>query len=70
MHVSPEQRADSPSSTGSPLYIWLIFVVVGGMILHNGLDLVRKVRRKIAIQKGTIPEEPVPHRLAPAHDRE
>src|ERR1019366_6359289 len=51
---------------------WLIVIVVGGMVLHNGLDLVRKVRRKIAIQRGTIVEEAVPHRLylrMSAHER-
>jgi len=45
------------------IYVWLIAVVLGGMILHNGLDIARKVRRKIGIQKGTIIEEAVPHRL-------
>lgn len=45
------------------IYVWLIVVVLGGMIFHNGIDLVRKVRRKIAIQKGTIIEEAIPHRL-------
>jgi predicted CXXCH cytochrome family protein len=45
------------------LYVWLIVLVVGGMAAHNGLDFFRKVRRKIAIQKGLIAEESVPHRL-------
>jgi predicted CXXCH cytochrome family protein len=45
------------------LYVWLIVVVIGGMLLHNGLDFVRKVRRKIAIQKGIVVEEHLPHRL-------
>jgi cytochrome b subunit of formate dehydrogenase len=26
------------------IYLWLIFGVIGGMLLHNGLDLYRKVR--------------------------
>jgi cytochrome b subunit of formate dehydrogenase len=45
------------------LYLWLIVAVVGGMVLHNGLDFAKKIRRKIAIQKGLLAEEPVPHRL-------
>jgi predicted CXXCH cytochrome family protein len=45
------------------LYVWLIVAVVGGMVLHNGLDLFRKIRRKIGIQKGLIIEEETPHRL-------
>jgi cytochrome b subunit of formate dehydrogenase/ribosomal protein S27AE len=47
----------------STLYILLIFVVVGGMVLHNGLDFVKKLRRKLAIQKGEIEEPHVAHRL-------
>ena len=45
------------------LYVWLIVVVIGGMLVHNGLDFVKKVRRKIAIQKGLVVEEHLPHRL-------
>ena len=45
------------------LYVILIVVVVGGMFLHNALDFLKKIRRKLAIQKGTIEEEHVAHRL-------
>ena len=58
------------SATASPilywianLYVMLIVLVVGGMGLHNVLDFLKKVRRKMAVQKGLILEEPVPHRL-------
>ena len=27
------------------LYLWLIFLVIGGMVIHNALDLYRKARR-------------------------
>lgn len=47
----------------STLYLWLIVAVVGAMVVHNGLDFFRKIRRKIAIQKGEIVEEAIPHRL-------
>jgi len=54
------------------LYVILIVVVVGGMLLHNGLDFLKKIRRKLAIQKGIIEEEHVAHRLylrMTAHER-
>lgn len=47
----------------STLYVWLIVVVVGGMAVHNALDFLKKIRRKLAIQKGLIEEEHVAHRL-------
>jgi hypothetical protein len=30
------------------VYLWLIIVVIGGMILHNGIDFIRKSRGKLA----------------------
>jgi len=45
------------------LYTWLIIVVIGGMIVHNLLDFVKKTRRKLAMQKGVIGEPYVAHRL-------
>ncbi|MGD1032041.1 MAG: cytochrome b/b6 domain-containing protein [Opitutaceae bacterium] len=54
------------------LYVILIVVVVGGMLLHNALDFLKKIRRKLAIQKGLIEEEHVAHRLylrMTAHER-
>lgn len=68
VHVSPEAAAES--AAGEPvlhlvatLYVILIVSVVGGMLVHNGLDFLRKLRRKLAIQQGMVPEEPVAHRL-------
>jgi len=29
------------------IYIWLIVVVIGGMILHNGVDFIKKSKRKV-----------------------
>ncbi|MEY4090646.1 MAG: hypothetical protein RJB55_2917 [Verrucomicrobiota bacterium] len=68
VHVSPGAAAES--AAGEPIlhlvatvYVILIVAVVGGMLVHNGLDFFRKLRRKLAIQQGLIPEEPVAHRL-------
>ena len=64
VHTSPEQRAASPILYWiANLYVLLIFLVIGVMTLHNLSDFVRKLLRKLAQQKGEIPEEPVPHRL-------
>ena len=63
-------HVDEQSEAGDPwvywvatFYVWLIVGVIGGMIAHNLLDFVRKIRRKIAIQKGEIAEPILPHRL-------
>ena len=65
VHVSPDEQRE-----GSRIIFWiaqfyvaLITLVVGGMFAHNLLDFVKKIRRKLAIQKGLIEEEPVAHRL-------
>ena len=44
-------------------YVILIVLVVGAMFLHNALDFLKKIRRKLAIQKGLVEEEHVAHRL-------
>jgi cytochrome b subunit of formate dehydrogenase len=40
------------------IYIVLIVGVIGGMLLHNLLDFVRKSRRQMQIRRGEIPEPP------------
>ncbi len=77
VHISPE--AGSGRDGNDPIlyiiasiYVILIVAVVGGMFAHNLLDFVKKVRRKLAIQKGLIEEEHVAHRLylrMTAHER-
>ncbi|PTX91593.1 cytochrome c3 family protein [Opitutus sp. ER46] len=77
VHVSPEAAKGSDGNDPilyivSTLYIILIVVVVGGMFVHNLLDFIKKIRRKLAIQKGLIEEEHVAHRLylrMTAHER-
>ena len=46
-------------------YLILIVVVIGGMLVHNLLDFVRKARRKLMIRRGLITEEPVGHAMYP-----
>ncbi|MDD2762872.1 MAG: cytochrome c3 family protein [Opitutaceae bacterium] len=64
VHASPDQRAESPILYWiANLYLVLIFLVIGGMTVHNLTDFVRKLLRKLALQKGEIPPEPASHRL-------
>jgi predicted CXXCH cytochrome family protein len=64
VHVTASPDGQEPAVYWiATLYVWLIVAVVGGMIFHNGIDFVRKIRRKIAIQKGLVTEEAIPHRL-------
>ncbi|MFT3869120.1 MAG: cytochrome c3 family protein [Nibricoccus sp.] len=71
VHVSTDAASSSGSTDKNSaiiqlvanIYVWMIVVVVGGMFIHNALDLFKKIRRKLAIQKGLIEEEHVEHRL-------
>ena len=64
VHVSPAQRVESPVLYWiANLYVTLIFVVIGGMLVHNLADFARKLLHKLALQTGKIPEAPVAHRL-------
>ena len=77
VHVSPEAANGRDGNDPilyiiSTIYVLLIVVVVGGMFAHNLLDFIKKIRRKLAIQKGLIEEEHVAHRLylrMTAHER-
>ncbi len=68
VHVSPEgpKTADQNNEIlriVAELYVWMIVLVVGGMAFHNFLDLFKKVRRKLKVQRGIIEEEHVEHRM-------
>ena len=68
VHVSPDasNRNDKDSMilrVIANFYVWLIVLVVGGMTLHNFLDLFKKVRRKLKVHRGLVEEEYVAHRL-------
>ena len=68
VHVSPEAPAGEAGGEFvlhliATVYVFLIVAVTGGMLVHNGLDFLRKLRRKLAVQQGQIAEEPVAHRL-------
>jgi len=73
VHASETQRAASPWLYWiSTLYVGLIVAVVGGMLVHNLLDFLKKTRHKLAVQKGEVLEVHVAHRLylrMTAHER-
>src|SRR5205807_1040595 len=57
VHVSPEAAGGADGSSPilyliSSVYVILIVAVIGGMAFHNALDFLKKIRRKLAIQKG------------------
>lgn len=64
VHVDEDSdRVDPPVFWVATIYVWLILVVVGGMLVHNAADFLRKIRRKIAVQKGELVSPSLPHRL-------
>ena len=77
VHVSPEAAKGTEGNDPilyliASLYVLLIVAVVGGMFVHNVLDFYKKIRRKLALQKGLLTEPPVGHRLylrMTAHER-
>jgi cytochrome b subunit of formate dehydrogenase len=64
VHASEAQRETSPWLYWiANFYVALIVAVVGGMVVHNFLDFLKKTRHKLAVQKGEALELHVAHRL-------
>ena len=64
VHVNIAQKTDEPVLYWiSNLYVSLIVVVIGGMLLHNLFDFIRKSRRKLMMRRGLISHDIVGHRL-------
>ena len=48
----------------STIYVWLIISTIGGMLIHNLADFIKKSRRKLRERRGSAPvQHPVSHRL-------
>lgn len=58
VHVSASETEQPLLYWISTLYVLLIVSVVGGMLLHNLLDFVRKSKRQLAIRRGEETEIP------------
>ncbi len=66
VHVDETSRAEEPTLYWiSTAYIALIVVIIGGMLVHNALDFVRKSRRKLMVRRGLIPHPHTSHELYP-----
>ncbi|HEX9783016.1 MAG TPA: cytochrome b/b6 domain-containing protein [Opitutaceae bacterium] len=70
VHVSLAPGRNDEGGSDEPLirwiasiYVWVIAVVVGGMFIHNALDFLKKVRRKVQGHLDGAHDRHVPHRL-------
>ena len=63
VHVIATARNDSILYLVSTGYILLIAVVIGGMVLHNFIDFIRKSRRQLMYRRGLLPRAHVGHSL-------
>ncbi len=70
VHVDESSRAEEPMLYWiTTAYILLIVVTIGGMLVHNALDFVKKSRRKLMIRRGLIPHPHTSHELYPRMSR-
>jgi len=63
VHVIATEKQEDVLYYVSTTYIILIIVLIGGMLLHNLLDFVKKSKRQLMYRRGLIPRPPVAHRL-------
>ncbi len=64
VHVNITQKAVDPALYWiSNLYVSLIVVVIGGMLIHNLFDFIRKSKRQLMMRRGLISHDVVGHRL-------
>ena len=63
VHVIASNRQDALLYWVSTSYIVLIVVLVGGMVLHNIVDFVKKGRRKLLVRRGYLEHEQHGHGL-------
>jgi len=63
VHVVGTGGSDGVISFVASTYIVLIIVVIGGMVVHNVFDFVKKSKRKLMERRGLIPHYNVGHRL-------
>ncbi len=57
IHVDATDKQEPILYWISTLYIILIFSIIGGMLLHNILDLIKKAKIKLLIRRGVIRKE-------------
>jgi cytochrome b subunit of formate dehydrogenase len=62
VHVTLDPGGDKVLYWIRRLYIWMIAIVVGGMLIHNLLDFVKKSRHIMSVRSGRVQ----PHHFGPA----
>lgn len=63
VHIVLTARQEPVLYWVATLYIGMIVFVVGGMVLHNLLDFLRKTHRRLHAHRNGLAEERVPHSL-------
>lgn len=63
VHIIATSGPDEILYVVSNGYIILIIVLIGGMLVHNILDFIKKSRRQLAYRRGEIVRPHTPHRL-------
>lgn len=63
VHVTMEKAEEPILYWISTIYLILIFTLIGGMLLHNLLDFIKKAKRKQLIRRGIIQEHKYGHSL-------
>lgn len=63
IHITGTEKEEPILYFISTLYIILIFTVIGGMLIHNILDFIKRAKRRKMIQRGLIKQEYHGHSL-------
>jgi cytochrome b subunit of formate dehydrogenase len=63
VHVIAETGQDDILYFVTTIYIILIAVVIGGMVIHNLLDFIKKSKRQLMYRRGLLPRTYPGHRL-------
>jgi cytochrome b subunit of formate dehydrogenase len=63
VHVIASAGGEEVLYIVSTAYIILLVIVIGGMLIHNLLDFIKKSRMKLAQRRGLVASHPVSHRL-------
>ena len=63
VHISLDAQQEPLLYWVATGYIILIVLLIGGMLLHNALDFVKKSKHLLKVRRGLIEEEPVGHGL-------
>lgn len=63
VHITLTEQQEPLLYWVATAYILMILVVIGGMVVHNILDFIKKSKRHLMIRRGLIEEEHVGHAL-------